>query len=1238
MRTLPGILAAVITVATLHAQELVSVDKQGVIRWRDTQKEVALFGANYVLPTASDYRAAGYVHADRKRMIDDDMAQFARMGWDGLRLTFWGDWEASDTAGNLLANDHLDLLDYLIASAKARGIYMLFSPIQLYSSNWPDALDDTTAPGFGRHFGKGRMGTDPKALAAQVNYLRQILDHVNPYTHTALKNEPAILFIELVNEPWHHPEDLAGSISYINALTDAVRRTGCRKLIFYNVSQDFRIAEAIRRSKAQGVTFGWYPTGLNSGHELEGNYLRGTDAYPDLLRPELAGLPRIVYEFDTPDLRTGTMYPAMARTFRSVGAQFAAMFAYDMLATASRNLGWQTHYLNLVYTPRKAISAIIAAEAMRRLPRMQSYGSYPQNTHFAGFHISADSNLGELVAPDAFLYTSSTSARPPDLSALRRIAGTGSSPVVTYEGTGVYFLDKVRPGVWRLEVYPDAVPVRDPFEPPNAAKIVTRAISRAWPITITLPDLGTSFSAQPVTAGNPQAVTAQAGSFNVTPGVYVLSAGGLVDLAALPTSIGRLGFKEFHAPPTDTVPVTAVSLASPQYLAGRDVELRTRIVSTAPPDSVKLFVRAAPAGSFQEFLKHPAGGYDFDAKIPAGRLREGPYEFVVTVFNGDSIETFPSGARSKPTAWNYDRKAAWKFDVVNPGSTLRLFDPGADAARLTFTRIGDAGRRGLFHIGISSATGEPIFHLELPVDSGGRGPTDYSASLVVKDRITARQETIAAAKEVRIKLRGLSAQQTLHVTLMEDDGTSWTTLVTLDTTWQERMIPLANFTIGRGVLLPEGFPGEWNYWVGPAEGRGGPGDRPRLERLERLQLSLRPGGGRGIEIESVALGFGERLVKTTLHVRVPDGTGTVYLAGNLPDLGPWRPDGRALAGTDRDRTIELSAPAGTMLEYKFTLGTWDREALSGTGSVPPNNRLTFARDTVITHEITAFKRPVADYIADWQGSGVLGRLAYWTDVRSKYLGPARNVEIWLPPGYDADTSKRYPVLYMSDGQNLFDPRIANTGVDWGVDEAIVRLAQRQVIPSVIVVGVWNSNERGVEYSPWQRAPDYARFLIEELMPRVNASFRTLTGPQNTTVMGSSMGGLLSFYLVTHHPEAFGACGCMSTAFLLSPAIVQLYFTGVPKVDHPDTTAYIEHDIQAGLQVPKGARYWFDFGGQGLDTNFGPSHEIVRQWLLRQGLKEGRDFVIRRYPDATHNEASWRARLEDPLTFLFGSHP
>ena len=307
----------------------------------------------------------------------------------------------------------------------------------------------------------------------------------------------------------------------------------------------------------------------------------------------------------------------------------------------------------------------------------------------------------------------------------------------------------------------------------------------------------------------------------------------------------------------------------------------------------------------------------------------------------------------------------------------------------------------------------------------------------------------------------------------------------------------------------------------------------------------------------------------TIRVRVPEGTGTVYLAGSLPQLGSWRPDGLALGGQGRERTARITAPSGTSVEYKFTLGSWDREAVGPDGTAPPNSRLLLTRDTVIVHRIPGFKRDPKDYIADWRGSGVLGRLVYWTDVKSAFLGPTRNVEIWLPPGYDSATATRYPVLYMSDGQNLFDPRIANTGVDWGVDEAVVRLVRRGVIPPIVVVGVWNSADRGAEYSPWHRAPEYARFLIEELMPRVNREFRTLTGPANTAAMGSSLGGLLSFYLVLHHPDVFGACGCISTSFQLSEALVARYFPGLATAAAPDTTPYVVRDIRAGNAGSRG---------------------------------------------------------------------
>ncbi len=372
-----------------------------------------------------------------------------------------------------------------------------------------------------------------------------------------------------------------------------------------------------------------------------------------------------------------------------------------------------------------------------------------------------------------------------------------------------------------------------------------------------------------------------------------------------------------------------------------------------------------------------------------------------------------------------------------------------------------------------------------------------------------------------------------------------------------------------------------------------------------------------------------------IKVQVPEGTGPVYLAGSAPSLGPWKPDGMALTGTGAERSAQISGDSGTILEYKFTLGSWDREAVASNGVAPGNYRLVLERDTVVTHRIAGFKRSAAEYLDDWKGGGVLGRVVVWKDVRSAFLGPTRHVEIWLPPGYDATSTARYPVLYMHDGQNLFDPRLSYGGVDWGVDETIVKLVAAKAIPPIIVVAVWNSAERFKEYSPWQGGPDYARFLIEELIPRVNREFRTRTGPGNTMVGGSSMGGLLSFYLVSHHPEIFGACACMSSHFPLSEAVLARNLPGFKASSPPDTVPYITRDIEAGLTVPHGTRYWFDYGTMGLDSEYGPTHEMVRGWLLEQGLVEGRDFVVRRYDGANHNEASWRARLEDPVKFLFG---
>ena len=145
--------------------------------------------------------------------------------------------------------------------------------------------------------------------------------------------------------------------------------------------------------------------------------------------------------------------------------------------------------------------------------------------------------------------------------------------------------------------------------------------------------------------------------------------------------------------------------------------------------------------------------------------------------------------------------------------------PAPDAARLAFTRIGDAGRRGLFRLGVSGVTGQPVFHFELPVDASGWSPPDYTASLVIKDRIAPGRRPSPARSAVHLRLRGLGPRQLLHVTLMEDDGTSWSAAMPVDSAWSEQQsLRSAASRSARRAACRRDFPGEWNYWVGTGGG------------------------------------------------------------------------------------------------------------------------------------------------------------------------------------------------------------------------------------------------------------------------------------------------------------------------------------------------------------------------------------------------------------------------------------
>jgi hypothetical protein len=813
--------------ADTRSKELIYVDPAGVLRWRTSDVEVAMLGANYCLPSSSDYRAAGAVHADRKKMIDQDMTHFARMGWDALRLSFWGDWECCDRDGNLIDNDHLDLLDYLIFRAKERDLHMLLSPIVTYSSMFPGG-DDPSAVGFSRYFKKEELGTNPKAIAAQVNYTKQMLNHVNRYTGLAMKDEPYICFLELINEPAQHPQDFAGSVNYINALVDAVRETGCQKITFFNFSQDFAMAQALAASKVDGVSFAWYPSGLVAGHELHGNFLRTVDNFAPMLAPELAGRPRVVYEYDMPDVMSGYHYPAIVRTFRSVGAQSAAMFSYDMLATAPYNLGWQTHCLNLVYTPQKAASAIIASQVMRRIPRMQPVVPYPENTRFGDFRVSYEENLSELVSTDLYYYSNNTGSRPPAPEKLRRIVGFGSSPVVHYEGVGLYFLDRIDDGLWRLEVYPDSLQVDDPFAPTRTDRLVFRLISRSWPMTVDLPDLGGSFTVGPLNAGNTYAAQASKGTFNIRPGVYILSR-SRPSAAALPDRLPGLpyylGMREFVCPEPAAAPTSVVVRARSEYPLGLPVAITVTVASTDVPAGVTLSVTDALSRTSSLPMRH-VSGYDFAATVAAGMLPPGEITYTVGVTEANGVSTFPHDSPVAST-----RAEAFHATIVAEGTPVTLFDPARDIAHLSLSRSGESRNKVPKAIE-GSRPGITAFPFGVPAETL---PEDFTASLYVGDRVANRGAGIASAKSLHIRLKGVTAPSVIRVTLVEKDGSAWSEKVFASGEWSDVAIPLSSMRSARSAMVPQAYPGTWSYWLSPPAGR----TAIDLAQVERLQLSLR---------------------------------------------------------------------------------------------------------------------------------------------------------------------------------------------------------------------------------------------------------------------------------------------------------------------------------------------------------------------------------------------------------------
>jgi enterochelin esterase-like enzyme len=292
-----------------------------------------------------------------------------------------------------------------------------------------------------------------------------------------------------------------------------------------------------------------------------------------------------------------------------------------------------------------------------------------------------------------------------------------------------------------------------------------------------------------------------------------------------------------------------------------------------------------------------------------------------------------------------------------------------------------------------------------------------------------------------------------------------------------------------------------------------------------------------------------------------------------------------------------------------------------------------------------------------------GSIVEYKAMKSAFIPPA-DVIVWLPPGYkEKEARGRYAVLYMQDGQNLFDLAAGRTtspwGKAWGVDTIAAGLMAKGAIRPVIVVGVAHMGvERARQYVPrgvfdrlsgatrerlakeFGGAPfsdDYLRFLVKELKPFIDTNYRTDPARDSTFVMGSSMGGLISLYALLEYPAVFGGAACLSTHWpLLIPTA-----TGLPMKDgrplfESEVSAAFESYLRERMPLLVGHRIWFDHGTEGLDANYAPYQERIDAMLANLGWKPGRDFESKVYPGASHNEDAWRARLADLLTFLLGS--
>jgi hypothetical protein len=278
-----------------------------------------------------------------------------------------------------------------------------------------------------------------------------------------------------------------------------------------------------------------------------------------------------------------------------------------------------------------------------------------------------------------------------------------------------------------------------------------------------------------------------------------------------------------------------------------------------------------------------------------------------------------------------------------------------------------------------------------------------------------------------------------------------------------------------------------------------------------------------------------------------------------------------------------------------------------------------------------------------------GKLVRIENFHSRFVNP-RNIDVWLPEGYHSGS--KHSVVYMNDGQMLFDSTTTWNRQEWHVDEVITKMIREDKIKDCIVVGICNNIEyRNAEYFPSvaldglieptkssivknllknkPQSDNYLKFIVGELKPYIDRTFSTYEDPLNTFIIGSDMGGLISVYAFCKYPEVFGGAACLSTHWPMigTGLLYNMQITG-------NTSRAFRDYLSSNLPSPPRGKIYFDYGSEKLDSIYQPYQQLVDTIMKKAGYTSG-NWITREFINADHSERSWSKRLNVPLEFLLG---